>query len=1202
MEMTARTTYDVYEKQRRNVQGWSSELLAGEGANFSEAPDSSKGTMGKDVVSLEVARPPTGYRFQEGSMWVIGDWSYGKSFKHMGTRSRSEQPLDTCRWRKHTRQLDNLTTVEFGREPHCGGCKKAFTLIRRRHHCRGCHVAICKDCSRKAMDTSNLMAKAQWFCLPCLDSNPQLDVQEGGGRRLMRRMSQAPPPMLSRIESMPKTMKFCIECGYELPPHVKFCIDCGAGQTTSRESSADDLLRMSNFLAPDHAQLAGPSAGLTSLVEEIAQPPPSPLVATSPTPTQAEDEALKLENQRLQEMVEKLQRKLARTEAKALAITEEQAHMIATLQQQVQDAHTSAAVAATPATPATGAPSPVAASTGAMLTMKELPEYAKFFKLLSMGLPPEQVKMKMQQAGVDPNVLDTPDAPSGKLAEGAAPIAPASEGHPDYAKYFKLVKMGMPLEQVKLKASADGMDPSMLDGSPPAAPAPIAAPVAEDPPEMAKYKKLLKMGMPLQQVQLKMQAEGLNPALLDGTSSTLPVPNGVTNAPPKQVDLSQILKKSNSVKKPDEPVLPKKESVKPNVDMRALFWTRIPVNVVQSTVWNTLSDTKVPLENFDLEWMFRKNPDATKKPDDDAFKKKKENTAVLLLDSKTQQNVGIAIARFKLSPAEVKAGLLSMDKDAITVDHLSSLIALAPTLEEQDILKNYDGPVDVLGGVEKFFLEMLSIPRYTQRIKCFRFSLQFEHRVLEIQAQVDTLSAATDQIADSTKFRAILETVLAIGNYMNGGTARGGAYGFKLDALAKLHTVRGIDPKVNLMHYLARHLEEHQPDLISFVTEVPHIPEAKRLSLDQIKADINMCNSELTMLQGQVQASKNDSNPLDQFYAKMAPFAREAAEVMDEVTREFAAVESAFTELVGSFGEDARKFGAMDFFSILDEFTTELKKAFRANQSKEFATVWDSTAKAREQAKLAQREKELSEKLSADQAKALYGGVISTLHHRCRELNLDAAAAVDSFKVQSRKYGSGELTATAFCDFIVNTYGAKVALQILPNCAKLLSEPTKRLQLEATVEAKKETWEAALPLFADTTPPVAPPAETDDHHDSLPISSANPVGKLRIKDITPVVGDEARQLQRSILESIHTIFEGDPVQVKLFTANTRKFGNQQMPAKEFYAYLIATFDGDFVARLVPDLARLLDDAEKRHALLQALCESAPGWQRFAGRA
>ncbi|ETV69427.1 hypothetical protein, variant 2 [Aphanomyces astaci] len=899
--MTARSTYEVFEKQRRNVQGWSNELLAGEGGNFSEAPE--KGLMGKDVVSLEVARPPTGFRFQEGSTWIIGDWSYGKSFKHMGTRVRSEQPLDTCRWRKHTREMDNLTTVEFGREPECGGCKKAFTLIRRRHHCRGCHVAICKDCSRKAVDSSSsLSTKPQWYCIPCLDENPQLDVQDGGGRKIMRRLSQAAPPMLSRMESMPKAMKFCIECGYELPPHVKFCIECGAGQTsTSRESSADDLLRMSTLVAPDPALLPVVTEDAAiNAIPSISPPPPS---SSSPD----NDAALKLENQRLQDMVDKLQRKLSRMEAKAVAVTEEQAQVIASLQQQV----------------ATSSQSPVN-------KIKEMPEVAKYFKLLSMGLPPDQVKMKMQLAGVDPNLLDTPDAPSGKLADdqgaGAAISPTAPEVPPEYVKYFKLLKMGMPLEQVKLKASADGFDPSKLDNPPP----PLAsAPTPEDPPEIAKYKKLLKMGMPLAQVQLKMQAEGLNPALLDGGYTTPNNSNSNSNGgPAAKLDLNQLLKKTSSMKKADETTsaaLPKKDSVKPNVDMRALFWTRIPVNVVQSTVWSSLSDTSVSLEPFDLEWMFRKANPASTVDKDSNEKKKKDSAVVLLLDSKTQQNVGIALARFKLSPSDVKAGLLAMDQTAISVDHLSSLIALAPTLEEQDILKNYDGPVHVLGAVEKFFLEMLSIPRYTQRIKCFRFSLQFEHRVLEIQAQVDTLSAATDQIADSAKFRRILETVLAIGNYMNGGTARGGAYGFKLDALAKLHTVRGIDSKVTLMHYLARHLEQFQPDLIAFVTEVPHVTEAKRLSLDQIKADINVCNSELAMLQGQVHASKNTADAADQFYAKMAPFAQEAADVMDDVTKEFGAVEAAFTDLVGSFGEDARKFGAMDFFTILDEFTTELK-------------------------------------------------------------------------------------------------------------------------------------------------------------------------------------------------------------------------------------------------------------------------------------
>jgi len=57
-------------------------------------------------------------------------------------------------------------------------------------------------------------------------------------------------------------------------------------------------------------------------------------------------------------------------------------------------------------------------------------------------------------------------------------------------------------------------------------------------------------------------------------------------------------------------------------------------------------------------------------------------------------------------------------------------------------------------------------------------------------------------VSDSTNFKKILEAILAIGNYMNGSTARGGAYGFKLDALTKLHTIRSVDPKITLVNDL----------------------------------------------------------------------------------------------------------------------------------------------------------------------------------------------------------------------------------------------------------------------------------------------------------------------------------------------------------------------------------------------------------------
>ena len=41
-------------------------------------------------------------------------------------------------------------------------------------------------------------------------------------------------------------------------------------------------------------------------------------------------------------------------------------------------------------------------------------------------------------------------------------------------------------------------------------------------------------------------------------------------------------------------------------------------------------------------------------------------------------------------------------------------------------------------------------------------------------------------VRESTNFKKLLEIVLAIGNYMNGGTNRGGVYGFKLDSLLKV--------------------------------------------------------------------------------------------------------------------------------------------------------------------------------------------------------------------------------------------------------------------------------------------------------------------------------------------------------------------------------------------------------------------------------
>jgi len=46
--------------------------------------------------------------------------------------------------------------------------------------------------------------------------------------------------------------------------------------------------------------------------------------------------------------------------------------------------------------------------------------------------------------------------------------------------------------------------------------------------------------------------------------------------------------------------------------------------------------------------------------------------------------------------------------------------------------------------------------------------------------------AACKEAKTSPKLHKILEFVLAIGNYMNGSTSRGEAFGYKLDSLIKV--------------------------------------------------------------------------------------------------------------------------------------------------------------------------------------------------------------------------------------------------------------------------------------------------------------------------------------------------------------------------------------------------------------------------------
>jgi len=99
---------------------------------------------------------------------------------------------------------------------------------------------------------------------------------------------------------------------------------------------------------------------------------------------------------------------------------------------------------------------------------------------------------------------------------------------------------------------------------------------------------------------------------------------------------------------------------------------------------------------------------------------------------------------------------------------------------------------------------------------------------------------ALREIVDSTKLKEVLSIVLAVGNYVNAGTPRGGAYGFKLEALTKVRDFKSNKAGVSLLHYLGEFIEKHYPDNSNWLEEVAHIEAAVQRSFNLWALWINL--------------------------------------------------------------------------------------------------------------------------------------------------------------------------------------------------------------------------------------------------------------------------------------------------------------------------------------------------------------------------
>eukprot|EP00472_Partenskyella_glossopodia_P005396 CAMPEP_0197521294 /NCGR_PEP_ID=MMETSP1318-20131121/6567_1 /TAXON_ID=552666 /ORGANISM="Partenskyella glossopodia, Strain RCC365" /LENGTH=1182 /DNA_ID=CAMNT_0043073211 /DNA_START=75 /DNA_END=3623 /DNA_ORIENTATION=+ len=431
----------------------------------------------------------------------------------------------------------------------------------------------------------------------------------------------------------------------------------------------------------------------------------------------------------------------------------------------------------------------------------------------------------------------------------------------------------------------------------------------------------------------------------------IPAPPGMGGLPPPPGMMAAL------PAAPAKPKCPSKKKVVPCKKMKKLHWEKLSNEAAYDTCWKELGarDSLIigQLDVISIEESFGDVPKKKKKAVGKKPKKAPQKKLVELLDGKRRQAVDIALRGLKLDGEQAKTAMLNMDEKLIGHERLGQLQTACPSAMELDLLKSFSGPTTDLKPAERFMRVVSIVPALSTRLQLWQFKQGFDEHLKVVSEGVKLVNSALTGLKRSPNFREVLKVVLALGNYINGGTKKGAAWGFKLNSLAKLKMLRSNDGKHNLMHFIADSVRSKFKKAMGFLDDLKDLEEAAGNDSAWLLAEATKIESGVRRIGNEVNKKIYAANDkfvtvMSDFHKRAEPSAKKlvsASKRMDEVTR----------ELCKEFGE--KKLRPEELMAKFVVFVRDFKHAL-TTMDKEVA---DKEEKARRQQELDERRKKAAE-------------------------------------------------------------------------------------------------------------------------------------------------------------------------------------------------------------------------------------------------
>eukprot|EP00929_Paragymnodinium_shiwhaense_P049906 TRINITY_DN25167_c0_g1_i2.p1 TRINITY_DN25167_c0_g1~~TRINITY_DN25167_c0_g1_i2.p1 ORF type:complete len:2875 (+),score=602.52 TRINITY_DN25167_c0_g1_i2:154-8778(+) len=390
-------------------------------------------------------------------------------------------------------------------------------------------------------------------------------------------------------------------------------------------------------------------------------------------------------------------------------------------------------------------------------------------------------------------------------------------------------------------------------------------------------------------------------------------------------------------------VEPRKPDVRPAGPVKKLYWSSFRLNDQGNgdTVWEAIEKICVALNGQEIEELFCDKPpiapaglggtpkaaDASPKEDE------KKVTKIQVLDKQRRQQVGVCLARMPPIKRLTEA-ICNIDSAVLNKDQIELLMLNMPSQEEVQLMQiaQRDYKIDeynVWDTVEEFVLSLIGIENYSLRMQVWEFENSFTERLQPVRNAEKKISLGCNSILSCGGVQRLLGLVLAIGNYLNGGTPRGRADGFAIDALTQMRALKmskSDRPGATLVDYLVQEMERQFPDCLEEMLlpgmEAEMIKTASRYKLEEVAQELQVLRTKADKILGTIANKAGQDEVLERHREIMGMCLAE----VDAQQARLGELEKTYSKLCSWFhmDEGSHKKSTDEFFGIWDKFFVDV--------------------------------------------------------------------------------------------------------------------------------------------------------------------------------------------------------------------------------------------------------------------------------------